>query len=72
MAAALVGGKTETQVMMRVQYSTHGLLQLADLLDAGTIRTVVTKTYPLSQARDAWVEHQSGHTRGKVVLEVPA
>jgi NADPH:quinone reductase-like Zn-dependent oxidoreductase len=59
-------------VMIRMQPSTEGPARLAALLDAGTIRTVVTKTYPLSQARDAWVEHQSGHGRGKVVLEVPA
>lgn len=59
-------------VMLLMQPWTQGLTQLAELLDAGTIRTVVTKTYPLSQARDAWAEHLSGHTRGKVVLEVLA
>ena len=37
---------------------------------SGTIRTVVTKTYPLSQAADAWKAQMSGHTRGKVVLTV--
>jgi NADPH:quinone reductase-like Zn-dependent oxidoreductase len=47
-------------------------MQLAELLDAGAIRTVVTKTYPLSQAPDAWTYLMSGHTRGKVVLEIPA
>jgi NADPH:quinone reductase-like Zn-dependent oxidoreductase len=36
------------------------------------IRTVVTKAYPLSQAPDAWRYQMSGHTRGKVVLEVSA
>jgi alcohol dehydrogenase len=46
------------------------LKQLARLVDAGTIRTVVTKTYPLSQAQDAWKYQMSGHTRGKVVLEI--
>jgi NADPH:quinone reductase-like Zn-dependent oxidoreductase len=59
-------------VLMRMQPSTQGLAQLAEPLDTGAIRTVVTKTYPLSQARDAWAEHLSGHARGKVVLEVPA
>jgi NADPH:quinone reductase-like Zn-dependent oxidoreductase len=57
-------------LMMRMQASTHGLVQLAELLDAGTIRTVVTKTYPLAQAQEAWRNHMSGHTRGKVVLNV--
>jgi NADPH:quinone reductase-like Zn-dependent oxidoreductase len=58
--------------MMRMQASTRGLGQLAELLEAGTIRTVVTKAYPLAQAQDAWGNHMSGHTRGKVVLEVSA
>src|SRR5262249_55424203 len=57
---------------MRLQPSTEGLVLLGKLLEAGTLRTVVTKTYPLSHAREAWVGHLSGHARGKVVLEVPA
>ena len=59
-------------MMVRMQPSTKGLAQLAELLDAGTIRTVVAKTYPLSQAQDAWKHQMSGHTRGEVVLEIPA
>jgi NADPH:quinone reductase-like Zn-dependent oxidoreductase len=43
---------------------------LAELLDAGKIKTVVTKTYPLAQAREAWTEIMSGHTRGKIVQQV--
>ena len=58
--------------MMVMQPSSELLRQLAGLLDAGAIRTVVTKTYPLSQAPDAWTYLMSGHTRGKVVLEIPA
>jgi NADPH:quinone reductase-like Zn-dependent oxidoreductase len=57
-------------MMMRMQPSTKGLVQLAELLDAGTIRTVVTHTYPLAQAQDAWRQIMSGHTRGKIVLQV--
>ena len=58
--------------MMSTQPSADILRQLAELLDAGAIRTVVTKAYPLSQAPDAWRYPMSGHTRGKVVLEVSA
>lgn len=57
-------------VIMHMQASTSNLKQLGELLDAGTIRTVVTETYPLSQAAEAWRRHMSGHTRGKAVLEV--
>jgi NADPH:quinone reductase-like Zn-dependent oxidoreductase len=59
-------------VMMGMRPATEGLAQLGELLEAGTLRTVVTRTYPLSQAREAWGEALSGHTRGKIVLEVPA
>jgi NADPH:quinone reductase-like Zn-dependent oxidoreductase len=59
-------------LMMQMKPTIAGLKQLAELLDAGTLRTEVTKTYPLAQAKEAWEYGQSGHTRGKVVLEVPA
>ena len=52
--------------------SPQGLLRLAELLDAGTIRTAVTHVYPLAQAQDAWRQSMSSHTRGKLVLEVSA
>jgi NADPH:quinone reductase-like Zn-dependent oxidoreductase len=57
--------------MMNMQPSAQGLSELAGLLDAGTIRAVVTKIYPLSEAASALRESTSGHTRGKIVLEVP-
>jgi NADPH:quinone reductase-like Zn-dependent oxidoreductase len=58
--------------MMVMQPSSEILRQLAELLGAGAIRTVVTKTYPLSQAPEAWSYQMSGRTRGKVVLEIQA
>jgi NADPH:quinone reductase-like Zn-dependent oxidoreductase len=58
-------------MMMSMQPSTERLARLGELLDAGTLRTLVTKTYPLARARDAWAEHLSGHARGKTGLEVP-
>ncbi len=57
-------------LMMYMQAATADLKQLADLLDTGTIKTVLTRTYPLAQAREAWKQIMSGHTRGKLVLEV--
>jgi NADPH:quinone reductase-like Zn-dependent oxidoreductase len=56
--------------MMGMKASAALLAQLAALLDAGTIRTVVTHTYPLAQAQEAWRQILSGHTRGKIVLQV--
>jgi NADPH:quinone reductase-like Zn-dependent oxidoreductase len=57
-------------MMMRMQPSTKGLIQLSELLDTGSIRTVVTHTWPLARAQEAWRQIMSGHTRGKLVLEV--
>jgi NADPH:quinone reductase-like Zn-dependent oxidoreductase len=59
-------------LMMQMKPTAERLKQLAQLLDAGNIRTEVTKTFPLSQAKEAWEYSKSGHTRGKIVLEVPA
>jgi NADPH:quinone reductase-like Zn-dependent oxidoreductase len=57
-------------MMMQMQPSAKTLTELSGLFDAGIIRTVVTKTYPLAQAADAWKSQMAGHTRGKVVLTV--
>jgi NADPH:quinone reductase-like Zn-dependent oxidoreductase len=57
-------------MMMQMQDSTENLTQLAELLEQSTIKTVVTKSYSLAQARDAWNDIMSGHTRGKIVLEI--
>ncbi|HXY34187.1 MAG TPA: zinc-binding dehydrogenase, partial [Planctomycetaceae bacterium] len=56
--------------MMSMKASTENLRKLAELIDAGKLKTLVGKTYPLAQAREAWTEIMSGHTRGKIVLEV--
>jgi len=53
---------------MGMQASKKNLMKISELLDAGKIKPVITKTYPVAQAKDAWAEHLSGHTRGKVVL----
>jgi NADPH:quinone reductase-like Zn-dependent oxidoreductase len=56
--------------MMQMKANTTNLQQLAELLDAGKLKTGVTKTYPLSKVRDAWTEIIAGHARGKIVLQV--
>jgi NADPH:quinone reductase-like Zn-dependent oxidoreductase len=57
-------------MMMQMQASTKNLSQLAELCTSGTIKPVISKKYPLSEARAAWAQILSGHTRGKIVLEV--
>jgi NADPH:quinone reductase-like Zn-dependent oxidoreductase len=46
------------------------LTQIAELVDAGKLKPIVETVLPLSQARHAHEQSQSGHTRGKIVLKV--
>jgi len=39
-------------------------------IDAGDIKVIIDKTYPLEQAKEAQVYSQSGRARGKIVLTV--
>ncbi|MFG2594707.1 NADP-dependent oxidoreductase [Streptomyces sp. NPDC048462] len=48
------------------------LAEVADLVVAGALRTHVTRTYPLSAAGEALRAVESGHSRGKTVIEVSA
>lgn len=43
---------------------------LAGLLDAGTIRPVIDRTYPLAETAEAMRYVDAGHARGKVVIAV--
>ena len=46
------------------------LLALRELLEAGTIRPVIDRTYPLGQAPEAFRYLEAGHARGKVVIAI--
>lgn len=46
------------------------LLEIARLVDAGTLRPVIDRTFPLEQAREALAYSESGRARGKVVITV--
>lgn len=48
------------------------LAEIAKLIDAGKIKPVVTETLPLSAAAKASEQAETHHTRGKIVLEIPA
>ncbi|MGN9775430.1 NADP-dependent oxidoreductase [Micromonospora sp. H33] len=53
-----------------VKPSTADLSVLAGLVDAGRLTVHVARTFPLDQAADAHRLMETGHVRGKVVLEV--
>lgn len=54
----------------QVRSSGAQLAELAELLDAGTIRVAVDSTFALADARKAHERAAGGHIRGKIVLTV--
>ena len=50
--------------------SSDDLQALRELIEAGRIKPVIDRTYPLSQAADAIRYLETGHARGKVVISV--
>jgi len=56
--------------MMMADPSQKDLTTLADMMQAGTIKPVIDRTYPLSQIADAIRYLEEGHARGKVIITV--
>src|SRR5881296_1531933 len=50
--------------------SSSNLAEIARLIDAGKVKTVVETVLPLAEVRRAQELSQSGHARGKIVLKV--
>jgi NADPH:quinone reductase-like Zn-dependent oxidoreductase len=46
------------------------LIALTELIEAGTLRPVIDRTYPLIEAPDAIRYLEEGHSRGKIVITV--
>jgi NADPH:quinone reductase-like Zn-dependent oxidoreductase len=46
------------------------LEEMAKLIDSGSLKPIVARTFPLAQARDAFELAGKGHTRGKIILRV--
>lgn len=46
------------------------LAELASWIDAGTLRPIVHRTYPLAEFREAFAELERGRARGKIVLTI--
>jgi len=46
------------------------LAELASWVDAGALVPQIYKTYPLTEAREAFAELERGRARGKIVLEI--
>ncbi len=57
---------------MLAQANATDLTAIASLIDAGTVKPVVSTVLPLAEARQAHELLEAGHTRGKIVLRVVA
>jgi NADPH:quinone reductase-like Zn-dependent oxidoreductase len=55
---------------MLAQANPTDLTDIANLIDAGTVKPVVSTVLPLAEARQAHELLAAGHTRGKIVLRV--
>ena len=75
---SIVGPPSEDEAKAHGVRSGHVVLQpiaaqlreLAALIDGGRVKPVVTHVLPLAQARKAHELSQTGHVRGKIVLNV--
>ena len=53
-----------------VEPSGEQLRQIGGLLDAGQVRPIVDRVFPLAEARQAYEAGIQGHPRGKIVLTI--
>jgi NADPH:quinone reductase-like Zn-dependent oxidoreductase len=56
--------------MMMVQPKASQLVEIAKLIDAGRVKTLVENVFPLAAAQQAPQLSQQGHPHGKIVLQV--
>ncbi len=69
--AAVVNMFVREQIMfLPTSQSQDDLLAIADMVDAGTLRPVIDRTYPLAETAAALHHVEAGHARGKVVIAV--
>ncbi|MEL7344207.1 MAG: NAD(P)-dependent alcohol dehydrogenase [Pseudomonadota bacterium] len=52
--------------------SAEDLIQLSQMVEAGTIKPVIDTIYPLENARDAHAQVEGRHRRGAIILSVAA
>ncbi|RYZ16727.1 MAG: NADP-dependent oxidoreductase, partial [Sphingobacteriales bacterium] len=68
---ALLAAKQATVMMAGADINhQHCFTEVAKLVDAGKVKTVVSKVYPWEQAAQAHRDSETKHVRGKIVLEI--
>ena len=59
-----------TFVMFMAKLSKEDLLVLAGLMEAGKVKPVIDRSYPLAEVPDAMRYLEEGHARGKIVITI--
>jgi NADPH:quinone reductase-like Zn-dependent oxidoreductase len=63
-------GRSQSVNFFVAKINTEDLAFLAELVGAGRIKSVIEKTYPLSEAPDALAHLGEGHARAKIVIAI--
>jgi len=63
-------GRSQKVVSFIAKITKEDLAVLADMLEAGTVKPVVERSYSLSEVPDALRHLGEGHARGKIVITV--
>ena len=69
-AVAGLFGPVKKAKFLMVRPEGSDLAYLGGLADAGRLRPTIGRTIPLEQARVAHEVSETGHVRGKIVLEI--
>ena len=61
---------SQTLTFLYAKQNQQDLVTLKELIEAGKVRSVIDRRYPLSEAAEALRYYGEGRTRGKVVIVV--
>ncbi len=66
----LAPGGRFVSVRSRTSENVADLWYIRDLLEAGSLRAVIDRTYPLEAVREAHDYIEQGHNKGNVVITI--